>query len=99
MAQLDTVIRLSVHKYSKKARAPYLSVKMDNIGYATCWNEDIFRDVDEACSAEESVVADVTQSDVATDRNGDPFQYLNDIGRPGDGQKKMAEPDTAPSFT
>ena len=99
MAQIDTVIRWCVHKYSKKARAPYLSVKMDNIGYATCWNEDIFRDVEQACAAEEAVVVGVTQSDAATDRNGDPFQYLDDIGRPGAGEKKLAEPDTAPSFT
>lgn len=99
MAQVDTIIRACVQKFSKKKGKPYLSVKMDNIGYATCWEEDMFLDVQEACETGEKVVVDVTENDTVTDRNGEPFKYLNDIGRAGEGQKKMSEPDTAPSFT
>ena len=98
MARYDTVIRTCIRKYSKKKRTAYLSVKMDGIGYATCWEENIFQDVQEACDAEEMVEAEVTQSDEARDRNGDPFNYLNDISRHKEGAKKMSEPDTAPSF-
>jgi hypothetical protein len=96
---MDTVIRTCVQKYSKKRKQNYLSVKMDGIGYATCWEEPIFQDVQEACDSGEMVEVEVTQSDEATDRNGDPFNYLNDISRSGAGEKKMNEPDTEPSFT
>ena len=100
MPQEETIIRRVVKKWSKKKSCNYLSVQMDGIGWATCWNEDIFQDVQECRDTGEKVFVDITESDYAQDRQGEPFKYLDDLSRAGEGQKKMNDPNPAsgPNF-
>jgi hypothetical protein len=102
MAYADHVIE-SVKDKETKSNKKYLAVKIKDLGWASCWDAKLWRDLKEAAAHSIVVRIDVEESE-KTDNQGNPFRNIialwkedggGDPGAGGDGGDE--ETATAPA--
>lgn len=97
MEGVQTIIRKCTKKWSSKKKCNYLSLQLDDLGFATCWDADSFEKIEDCARTQEAVVVDISESE-AMDRDGNPFKYLNSLARVEAHAGQESGADSDPSF-